>query len=413
MSVRNRPWIVTTALVCAVAVIALCAALGKLAPLPTTSITTGTTFNPRIRVALTNSPVRSLTIQCDQAVAITAANSDRILLKTEKLSLSEVTATPNGIRIGQHHIPATRIELSPEREPGLWVNRHLYRGQIQIFRMRDGRLRVVNMVRLEDYLASVVDSEMPKEFGSEARKAQCVAARTYALYQLSHRNTHPYFDVYANTRSQMYLGVEYPGPNGQRWAGESKSSRNVVEETRGKVCTHEGLIFCTYFSAACGGRTIEGRDLFSDAADPVRSVDCRWCEEANLYRWEHRLSRERFLDLFDRQNLLSSEHPILLQEAALTILDAEPLDLIQLEQQGTILELQRHSIQKRLGARLLPSPLFRVEMVGEEVVMQGRGHGHGAGFCQWGARGQDREGRDWQTILKTYYPGSQLAQIVE
>lgn len=343
----------------------------------------------------------------------TAAHSDRILLQVERLSLSEVKASPNGLQIGPYQIPATRIELKLEREPGLWVNQHLYRGRIQIFRMSDGRLRVVNRVRLEDYLASVVDSEMPKEFGAEARKAQCVAARTYALYQLTKQGTHPYFDLYGNTRSQMNLGVEYPGPRGQRWAGESKNSRAIAEETRGKVCTYEGEIFCTYFSAACGGRTIAGRDLFSDAADPVCSVDCEWCNDAKLYRWEHRISKQNFLSLFDRQDLLSAESSIQLSDVSSTLLDTGPLDSIQILQEEKILELQRHTIQKRLGASTLPSPLFLVNLVGEEVVMQGRGHGHCAGFCQWGARGQASEGRDWKTILQTYYPGSQLAQITE
>lgn len=388
----------------------------RVAMLPTaavSSVANETTYNPWLRVALTSSPVSSLTLRCDGPVTISLAHSDEVLHEAEKLSSSKISSTQNGIQIGDLHLPATRIELKVNQDPGLRINKHLYRGKIQLFRMRDGRLRVVNVVRLEDYLASVVDSEMPREFGHEARKAQCIAARTYALYQQQQRQSHPYFDLYDSTRSQMYLGVEYPGPQGQRWAGESKSSRRIVEETRGIVCTFEGTIFCTYFSAVCGGRTVQGTDLFSDAESPVRSISCQWCDDAKLHRWERTVSVDQFLKRFDPQNLISSERAFSMNDTASTALDANPKETILIQQDDIVIELERHEIQQRLGAHVLPSPLFKVSLQGTDVVMTGRGHGHGAGFCQWGARGLSQSGKDAQTILQTYYPDSQCVEIAK
>lgn len=387
---------------------------GRVASLPTvavSSVVSETTYNPWIRVALTSSPVRSVELRCHGGVTISSANSSDVLQHADNISVSKVSSTANGIQIGKLHLPATRIEIAVDREPGIRVNNHLYRGKINLYRMRDGRLRVVNVVRLEDYLASVVDSEMPREFGPEARKAQCIAARTYALYQQQQRKSHPYFDLYDSTRSQMYLGVEYPGPQGQRWAGESKASRRIVNETRGIVCVYDGTIFCTYFSAACGGKTIQGTDLFSDAASPVRPVMCEWCGDAKLHRWERRVTIERFLKLFDSQKLVSSENSVVINDLATSALEANPKDTILIQQDDTTIEVVRYSMQQRLGAHVLPSPLFQVALQGTDVVFRGRGHGHGAGFCQWGARGQDKQGHDAKTILEAYYPGSQLVEM--
>ena len=75
---------------------------------------------------------------------------------------------------------------------------------------RTARLRAVNLVGLEAYLYGVVPSEMPKDWLPEALKAQAVAARSYAL---AVRKTGSWFDLYPDTRSQVYLGIAHEAPS--------------------------------------------------------------------------------------------------------------------------------------------------------------------------------------------------------
>ena len=84
-----------------------------------------------------------------------------------------------------------------------------YRGQLQVS-VANGRLRAVNLVGLEAYLYGVVPSEMPKDWLPEALKAQAVAARSYAL---AVRKTGSWFDLYPDTRSQVYLGIAHEAPS--------------------------------------------------------------------------------------------------------------------------------------------------------------------------------------------------------
>src|SRR5258708_36314358 len=117
---------------------------------------------------------------------------------------------------------------------------------------------------------------MPAAFPEEARKAQAIVARTYALYQKQVADGGSIADLFASTRSQKYLGYQYR-EGGKLLAGESESSRRIAAATRGQVCHYQGKIFCTYYCAVCGGSTVRGTEVFSDAAPPLVTVNCDFC----------------------------------------------------------------------------------------------------------------------------------------
>ncbi len=119
-------------------------------------------------------------------------------------------------------------------------------------------------------------------------------ARTYALSQMKE---HPRFDLFATTRSQRYLGYQYYDANDRRLAGESSASRAIARDTAGIVCTSGGRLFTAYYTAVCGGRTVNGPSVFTDAAGVIRSVECNWCREAGNYRWDTSIDRVEATDL--------------------------------------------------------------------------------------------------------------------
>lgn len=363
----------------------------------------GPAFDPEIRVNLTADRPPNLSIRCDRAYRIVPVGSDRVLARGRSLARCDVSATGNGLKLGSNRLPATRVELIPEQSPGVWVDGRQYRGRIRIFRLRNGDLFAINVLPLEQYVACVLDSEMPIAFGREARRAQAIAARTYALYQMEHNRGHPYFDLYDTARSQKYLGVKYPNGNGKLWAGESDDSREVVASTRGLVCVYEGRLFCTYFSACCGGRTTLGTDLFSDAAPILKSVRCEWCRDADLYRWT------RTVPLADLTRGTNLGRVTSVRDQSADVLASRPTDVVTLSDgrrtsRVSHWDLRRHD---------LPSPLFRAESSGRNLNVSGRGHGHGVGFCQWGARGQSAAGRPAEEILQFYYPGCRIVRLVQ
>ena len=92
---------------------------------------------------------------------------------------------------------------------------------------RTAALRAVNVVGLEAYLYGVVPSEMPRDWLPEALKAQAVAARSYAL---AVKKSGSWFDLYPDTRSQVYLGIAHEAP----------STTAAVQDTAGQVVLYDG-----------------------------------------------------------------------------------------------------------------------------------------------------------------------------
>jgi stage II sporulation protein D len=124
-----------------------------------------------------------------------------------------------------------------------------YRGSIEID-VSGKKLLAVNVVGLDAYIRGVIPREMPKDWPLEALKAQAVAARSYAL--AARRGG--VFDLYADTRDQVYGGL----------GAETPTTNEAVTETKGQVLDWGGKVATTYFFSSSGGRTAAIADVFPD-----------------------------------------------------------------------------------------------------------------------------------------------------
>lgn len=377
-------------------------------------------FSPPIRVNVTPDPRKSLTLAVDRPYRIRPLGSSRILDRGRRMKPAQATVTATGFLIGEREFPVARLEIEADDPPAIWVGDHQYRGRVRLIRRPGRRFMAVNVLPLEEYIAGVVDSEMPAAFPTAARKAQAIVARTFALYQMTHAPKNAEFDLYATTRSQKYLGFQYRNPQGRRLAGESADSRRITQETAGMVCLWRGELFCTYYSAVCGGRTTPGRQVFSDAAPPLQSVACDWCRDAPRYRWIKTLPKSDVAAQLKSSSAFSRE--FFAKNLSMTRVSGPPYSrhsIFEVRTQKTGLPLnggrrQRLSaveLRRSLSTASLPSPRFTVRDAGESLEFHGRGHGHGVGLCQWGARGLALAGRDELQILRYYYPGAELVVL--
>jgi stage II sporulation protein D len=130
-----------------------------------------------------------------------------------------------------------------------------YRGSL-IAKLVGGSLYVINRVGLENYVEGVVPNEMPASWAQQALRVQAVAARSYALSTSSGSSI---FDVYDDTRSQVYGGL----------ATEQHASNVAVSKTAGQVVKYHGDVIVAYFSSTSGGHTENIENSFVGAS-PVR-----------------------------------------------------------------------------------------------------------------------------------------------
>jgi SpoIID/LytB domain protein len=125
----------------------------------------------------------------------------------------------------------------------------LFRGTLRVI-ASGSTVDVVNELPLEAYLRGVVPAEMPTSWPIEARIAQTIVARSYAAYQ-RHPSTGT-FDVYDDTRSQVYLGVRQEKPEADA----------VIAATAGQVLTSGGSVINALFHSTAGGATEHNENAF-------------------------------------------------------------------------------------------------------------------------------------------------------
>jgi stage II sporulation protein D len=194
--------------------------------------TLGTTQQTLIRVLLADGK-KSLKVSSTVPYSATDANGT-----TVQLPAGPLTLTRRLLVDGHALAPPVTFDAGA----GGWMTlARPYRGRIEID-VVDGRLRAIDVVGLEDYLYGVVPAEMPSTWSTPALEAQAVASRSYAL---ATKKVAAPFDVYGDTRSQMYLGV----------AHETPATNAAVDATRGQVLTYAGKVASTFFFSSSGGQT--------------------------------------------------------------------------------------------------------------------------------------------------------------
>lgn len=364
-----------------------------------------------VRVCLTLEPVKDITLQVNGPFQMSSVDSRQVLHHGPKLYRTTVSVADTGFKIAGRQFPQSRVQFSSHNDGGIWVGDREYGGTIQLQRVAAGRLRVVNLIGLEEYVATVVDSEMPREFGNEARKAQAIVARTYAVSHRLSAKKSP-FDLYASTRSQKYNGRKYTHSDGRLLAGVSKDAQRIAAETRGLILNYRGRPFCTYYSAVCGGQTSVGSAFFSDAAPILKSVKCEYCVEAPLYRWTAMIGRRdiqnRLVGYFTQLGNGFGTLKNLEMQSPATV---GGIGNIRVTDESGSREVTATVFRRTIGAGSLHSHRFELAQNGSNWIFRGRGHGHGVGLCQWGARGMGRVGRNCGQILSTYYPGAKIVVL--
>lgn len=314
------------------------------------------------------------------------------------------------------------------------------------FVVEDGRVRAINRIELENYLLSVISSEMKADANLQLLKAHAVISRSWVVARMLEFNAgapdlpHRTFVVCADDHCQRYQGVGM---------ATGDKVRRAIDETRGLVLSYDGQICDARYSKCCGGMT----ELFSSCwedfdppylkavPDTSRSVGMPMalvgavgaippiddqpfcsCRDARIlsqvlndydlqtddfYEWTERRSRQEFSRLIlDRTGVNYG-----------TLLSLEPL---RRGPSGRIVELRvvgslrtgvigkELAIRRALSPSHLKSSCFDVSYEGDDIVLRGRGWGHGVGLCQIGAAVMAARGYTWRQILSHYYPGSVL-----
>lgn len=206
--------------------------------------TLGTAPDTTIRVLLAEN-AKTLSIASDQPITVVGADGVQHTLPAGATKLTP--ALQLAVDGGPAQSLAPPLTFTPASGASLTLGKP-YGGTIIVDVLKN-RLQAVNTLPLEDYVAGVVPAEMPSGWQPAALEAQAVASRSYAL---ATRKVGAAFDVYADTRSQAYGGLD----------AETPAATAAVAATQGQVLYYGSQIATTFFSSSSGGRTQSAADAW-------------------------------------------------------------------------------------------------------------------------------------------------------
>lgn len=340
-----------------------------------------------------------------------------------------------------------------------------FKGQLRIID-EGAHLTAVNILPLEEYLISVISSEMSATSSLEFLKAHAVISRSWLLAQKNKarstepgypscqhtsgsyirwydREDHAHFDVCADDHCQRYQGIT---------KAYTPAVRQAVETTRGEVLMYEGNICDARFSKCCGGITERFEntwepvvhpylDKISDSpgqlssGDLTREEDARkwilssppaFCntsdpdilsqilndydqETRHFFRWREEYTVTELSELI--RNKLGIDFG--------TITDIQAVErgvsgrLIRVRICGSRKSLiigKELTIRKAFSPSHLYSSAFVVTREDDKFIFRGAGWGHGVGLCQIGAAVMGAQGYSYRRILQHYFKDSELVK---
>jgi len=278
----------------------------------------------------------------------------------------------------------------------LYVNNSGYRGKFELHNVL-GKIYIVNLVSMEEYLYSVVPSEMPSSWNIEALKAQAVAARTYSYYHLIKNKGKNIYDLDSTTNFQVYKGI----------VSETPSSIEAVTKTSGTIMTYNYEPIIAYFHSTSGGKTSDDKDVWSGADLPyLESVECTYSENSPHYKWTTELTMNEV------SNALSKKYKRVetIKKISFKKNNDRVVSVEIIHNNGTI-NLSGNEFRLLFPGQKLKSTYFTAKKSDKTLLINGRGWGHGVGMCQWGARGRSDKGMKFNDILKHYYKDVKFQKI--
>lgn len=329
----------------------------------------------------------------------------------------------------------------------IFYNGKEYRGAFEV-RNNGDLLRVINIVKTDDYLASLLGKEMSTSWPIEALKAQAVCARNYAI-TIGGKHASYGFDICTEQHCQVYGGV----------SSEAESTRRAVRETRGVVVTYEDEIVPLYYFSCDGGYTENSEDVWTAALGYLRGKKDIYenPEYATRYNWSVTFTKKQIEDILYKKNKSVGELlDVVIEELSenngvikLTFIGTEGKTSITKSSVRSYFNLysntftiERHkneteeeetayptlTVLTGSGVSEIEKPSYVLSSNGlyeifyndeneekpeecyDSYTFNGHGWGHLVGMSQWGAYSMAVEGYSYKDILNFYFTDIEIVE---
>ena len=392
------------------------------------------------------------------------------LVSEERNKIVKLLPHDKGIEILEKGVYSGPIKITPVGNTKIMVvfngQKYRYRGDIEIDIDKEyGKLNIINIIGIEEYLYGVLKKEISPRWPAETLKAQAIAARTFAIFNMN-KYIDKGYNICASTNSQAYGGVNHEDP----------LTNKAVDETRGVIMTYKGNPINAVYHSDSGGYTEDSENVWGSFLPYLRSVESKFEEKVSPphHTWSYSINEKDLTEKLQKQgykiNSVVSIEPVKKSETGRTS------EVVFITDNNKVISMKTNDFRSLMGADLIRSTLFNIKTIGKEsniiteeaedkkeiedkegqeesikeileqkkdwtikellelmkknkeereeekevevlkveivksnipltFIFSGSGNGHGVGMSQWGAYGMALQGYRYQDILKYYYQG--------
>jgi len=392
-----------------------------------------------------------------------------VLISEERNRVVKLLPHDKGIEILGKGVYSGPIKIIPVGNTKIIVmfngQKYRYRGNMEVdIDKEQGKLNVINIIGIEEYLYGVLKKEISPSWPTEALKAQAIAARTFAIFNMN-KYIDKGYNICASTNSQAYGGVNHEDP----------LTNKAVDETRGIIMVYKGEPINAVYHSDSGGYTEDSENVWGSFLPYLRSVKSKFEEKVSPphHIWSYSISERDLTEKLQKQghkiNSIVSIEPVKKSETG------RAGELVFTADNNKVINIKTNDFRSLIGVDLIRSTFFNIEVIGKEsnitentedekeiedkeeqkesikeileqkkdwtikellelmkknkvereeeieekvlkveivesntpltFIFSGSGNGHGVGMSQWGAYGMTLQGSRYQDILKYYYQG--------
>jgi stage II sporulation protein D len=280
----------------------------------------------------------------------------------------------------------SQINLNPDGKDCVFTLKGVNPGTISenfddalLFKIFEAKLKAINNVDLEKYIAGVIEAEGGIEAPMEYYKAQAVLVRTYTIKNI-YKHAEEGFNLCDQVHCQAYKG---------------RSERNPIiydatTATAGLVLIDsDSILVMSPFHSSCGGQTSSAGIYWQSDLPYLQSINDPFCLTQKNSNWEQRIPLSEWNFFLTSSGISNPEQ--------YTSYTASKREQYLIKGQNKITFRQ---IREKYG---LKSSFFSISKQGGEIVFTGKGFGHGIGMCQLGAMEMAKVGYTYVDIIHFYF----------